>query len=803
MRSERGVFLVLFGVLVIAILIMCALMIGIGFVAGSKARLQNTSNLAALAGIEEYVQQDTASDAITRANAVKDRIEYIMRHNRLVGAPDDATAGLMSVDGSPGTGGQVTFGVWYPEALPGVDPCGGRPYPCFVAHPSPSSWTPPYPPVNAIRIETKTANPIVAPFAKIFGDAGFNIASSAIGAVVPRCTVFLLDASASTTNDSHPSRIRSFREINRPTPLPSRSEARVPWVHNTPAYEPDFGATATQLLYYPPKVYLLPRTLQLFAFNDWVSYYRNAPGWLGWGGEIDLRNNTGNPCSNRDFSAYISGLNAVQPVPYREGQLWCNMQWEHISDPISISALEFPANPARRRVRALAGGGFGDAANCYEYEGTPYGRMLIDKCTDPQPLTEFMLGFNAGIRLLESQKTAADRIRMSVFRGTADVNPIPPPGAPNAPKFTQDMSLLVQLTNANYRGKIQQPIDPAAYPDVTEPDDPTVPIAPPPIYSYEEVHPNFVDQGWFPFFMRGGEPANLAEAGTNIYRALEQAMNALGDTTQCPSSAQKSIVIATDGVSSCAPTGGTECSPNYSTYLDSERFLLQDEVGRDSMVTELKKRKIALTVLLAGNDVRPNLVNRTSAGGEYLDFAEEVALNYRGLTSLPPALRGDPTADPNIIVDARPLCGVNPEVVCMNGGNFDDEYAFLNAGVVDNVYFQRPNGVLAHMAIETGGIFCPLLPRADEDASLTAGITPDPGESMAEFAERCWYVDHDGDPSTPKRLRAQSACPDNTVLRTPGSRLSVSPYFLSAGETAAYCVRKTLGGNPFVLVQEE
>ncbi len=744
-RRERGAFFVLLAVSLLAVMLVLAVVLAVGYHTNARAKFKNISNLASLAAVEEFFSNEAITDPVVRATNAKARVRSIMRSNRLLGAASYATdSEVYFADEGGGTGSIIRFGVWHSRepAAGGPAVCAGH-YPCFEEVSPPSAWGPPNeaPLVNTVKIETRTQSPVLAPFGAVLGEGvgEFMVATSATATVVPRCSVFLLDASLSTTNDSHPSRQRGVELLSGGCTKSSASLCP-----ELPVGTPLFS---------PPARYLCPRSLSLFAFNDWISYDR-AQSLRKEVRDTNVTVNPLTPCATA--TSWLYGTNSVQPTETLEGHLWCNLMLETIGplDPRPCGDHDRP--PTLIRETGYPNGASGPHGLCYERERTPYGEMLIDKCNDPEPLSSFMLGFNAGVRMLQSQKTAADRVRMSIFRGVGEIHPYPPDsdGPNDNPGFTSDPSAMVQLTNVKNRGTIGAPY----------------PIGSTPSYIDAELHPNFVDQGWFPIMQRGALPANIPEQGTNIVDALERAMNILSDPQECPSGAQKSIILATDGVSTCNSDLDPDCGTAYLYYTSAEQRLIN---GMNSILNQLRVRKIALTTLLAGGEVQPNIVSRerVPGSGEFLSFRDAVALGYRGLTDMGGGVfQGDSSADDQLLSDSSPVC---MDSSCPGSGEplaTRDRFAFMNMSARDGILFRRPNGVMAHMSIESGGVFCPLLPTGDPTL----------------------YFDDDGDPQTPEVL----------VSRNPGEILTISPSYLKAGEIAAECVRQTLGSNPFALVEE-
>jgi hypothetical protein len=175
---------------------------------------------------------------------------------------------------------------------------------------------------------------------------------------------------------------------------------------------------------------------------------------------------------------------------------------------------------------------------------------------------------------------------------------------------------------------------------------------------------------------------------------------------------------------------------------------LADETLTNGVVNLLRSNRIALTTLLRGAWVDPNFKNIIVAG-RYLDANEARRVS---------------TADQVFNWLSDP----------------DEQNAFENLGAPGKL-LRLPNLVFGKMAYLTNGIFCPLQnPCVNGQAPCNL------------CADGICYEDADGNPSTPKTLRA--------CARPEGQFLSCAPSEESVGNQAARCVSQTLGGNPYILV---
>ena len=708
-RSEKGVYLVFLALVVAVVLTLIAVVLAAGLLSANKTRFLNASNLAALAALERFVRSQSASNSYyERASAAKNQANEVLRAQFLIAG--QGTLGDLGFAGEPGEGGVIRFGIWYPEnpVAPDPGPCEGD-YPCYRdVDPQPSAQTTnPPPPINAVRIEAQAQNAFLAPLRSFLGADRFDLRAKSISAVVQRCTVFLLDASISTTMDNHLFSVPGDPEYQVPAPSPEGFCGINPPLSSRPHY------------------FICPRNSAYFAFDREILW--TSEGYLN---PKDASSN--NSLCNPGANIYTT----------HGGKVWCNMEWEgndaYRSAPTPRSSDPSPYNHYVQDYWFIKS----------QIDGEQRW-LVVDMVGEPQPIFSFLLGFNAGLRLLQTQTSTVDKAAILVFKNGI-VDQVPDAG------FTSELGFLVQLTHGeNYKDR-----------DANG-------------QSKEPVYPNWVSRGW----LTDSYGMTLTTTGTHISDALKQAIGLLGDTSKCPASAQKSIVLATDGISSCFSDTYPPCSQpatcsisDYTKYEHSETTLLYDDLctpeAGDSVLKKLLESRIVLTVLLGGRGVMPNFVDRRGGiGAPFLSYEQARALGYSGLP-----LGADPGNHPEMFFDSRSCCSTS-SCDCMvshcpcNGGHEEAYQKYGKRGV----FFLRPNGVFGEMAMRTGGYFCPLnLPLEPEDQ---------------------YYWDDDSNPATPKVLKDE--------YRREGFRQTAALRYMSPGAYAAECVQATLGLNPFILVEEE
>jgi len=633
-NNESGVSLAL-GVIFIAIVTgLAALVVGLGLVATAKSRIQNTANLAALGVLETITKQASAASATVRANQIASSNAAPGLANALGNIEDD-------FDG--GAGGKIEYGRWH-YFDNGTDPCAGN-YPCFQSLVGYS------PNVNAVKVTVNNqaiTNPILTPFANIFGYSGGQAKSEATAFLAGQCTALLMDTSLSTTYDTH-------------IPPPPNGPGRSYFVYNAGAA----AQTAAYNLLAPVRPIGGPVVPTIHYQNDYK-----------------IRNTILGPNSARVDSFVDSfSKNYLGPEPYR--------------------TLFLAANASLRDIYEFSAGNL--------WRGFPI-----------------------------------EGVSQSLPVGTEGLA-IPSNG------FAFNPGILVQLTNIDNRGTFQ--------------DNAVTPVS-------SSVNPNILDFGWFPH--EQSSAAALLGEKTNIIEGFEVAINSLESITlagACPPFFKKTIILVTDGVGNCAKTGTSaySCQDNMTGYTDFRSQLL-------SVVSqELAAKKISVIVLFAGNKVGPNFINRvkppgyiTSTSSNFLNLQEAIANGYGAFFETNPAQK---IIDETATFDAgyTAWCGTCPVGNCLNPA-CQNMYAMQNMKNPGNV-FRMSGSVLAQLAIDSNGLFCPLMPL-------------DPISSH--------YIDQDGDPLTPRVL--------DDAYRIQDAPQTFAIEELSPPEQAARCVH-SLWHNQYILAE--
>jgi len=371
---------------------------------------------------------------------------------------------------------------------------------------------------------------------------------------------------------------------------------------------------------------------------------------------------------------------------------------------------------------------------------------------------------NSALQTLAQQKTAQDLVMAKAFTGKI-VDEIPCQGNPGECSqpgvFLSDVGYLIQITNMKNRGTFTRRVsngeswacdnDPCDQDCLEDPDCSV---------TGREVKPNFLTHGWFPAPIMSDQE----QGGTNLVEVLYKTINDFA--TGAPPNCRKIIILATDGLSSCSydfnsnsPARTCPSSKDYNTYLTAKSQLIGN--GGRSILDLLKKNEISLTVLLAGDYVEPNFLNIKREGGQgshpsiYLDYLEAVGLGFTGFASI-------------FGKSCPPYSSCEFFDVSSDGAS-RDEQAFLNAGVVDGVKFRDPNGVLGKMAMESGGIWCPLQPLADSGCYTASGLISDDPDCRPAGKKQAYSIYNE-----PKAV---------TAARCASSAVGYNPYFLAEPKT--------------------
>lgn len=383
-------------------------------------------------------------------------------------------------------------------------------------------------------------------------------------------------------------------------------------------------------------------------------------------------------------------------------------------------------------------------------------RVRVDLFTTPEPFRTFLLAYNAGLRQLVDMRTFTDKFVLIAFNRDI-VDRLPSSG------LTADLPYLQQITNLDNIGKV----------------DSNGQFIP----GKEPIHPNLIDRGWL---------SPIGNTGfTNIIKAMHEAVGALSNPDFCPSSARKSIVIASDGILNCQfnrSNGQSNCDLKYdlgvsnNTYVGAEARLL----GRtgtpgdpnNPILYDLIQSKIRVTSLITGRHVEPNFKN-IIVDNRYLDFESAIGRGYYGI----PTTKNDPmvffNVAPFIGLPTGPgggyLLGNPPHEICTAPHELGDQNrcAWAYAGAIPGVIFRRAVGVMGELAFRTGGTFCPLMPILNNSSCYDA---------EGKLKDCC---------------RNGSG---GTCGAPPGSFQTYALTDRGAAVDAAECVLKTIAENPYTLL---
>ncbi len=731
--TERGLYIILIAFFLFVLVALCALVIGLGFLSTNKTRMQNIANVASIAALESFVQnrnaQGTPAPYDQRRNDAIRRANEILQLNR--GLPGMGfTLGNLGLPPTGGDGGKLVFGMWYPERTSG-DPCGSDPadYPCFRANSEPGTASSA---ANAVRIELKSQpnNPLILPFGKFLGQDSINVSTSSLARLVQRCVVFALDASMSTILETHVSTDYRIDDLPPTCIAPPHGNC-------TPAAQNTRYPT-------PAIVVLTPNPVSMFGYL--TNHLNGFTVGSGFSQVMAPPVPTPNPCQN------------VNNYPWEEFVYYCNMP------PNRAGATPAGASDTRH------------FRTDYRTSGSPYGTVAVDVFYEsmnsyfgPQPLSRFFLAFNAGIRAVQQVRSQGDKAMVYVFQGDGiDSEPVK---SGSTYQLAENMDMMVQLTNIMNRGAVNRLGNAnGAYPVIT---------------------PNFITRGWFPY---ASSSSSIVASTSNHAKALWDAIEAL---SSCPDSARRVIILATDGIPTCAfsrdhPTGNPAPDPlsdcvrptvsagvyapdYYENYLAAEAAIL------GPIKQELIKRGISVTTLLDSAAIGPNYINATIPPGltptpSSIFVNPEDAAKY-GFCGIPGA-SGSCTSFFNIAPTIGPdaslysawasntagcAYGSNPGTQCT-----EDQYAFKYSGVPQlGTRFRRPNALWGQLAMDTGGVICPLL-------------NPCPSN---------WYL-----PGNPPAL--------DPARRATMSEITCSPLNQTKAQQAINCVLAAVGIDPYQNVEE-
>lgn len=731
-------YIILVAVMLFMLMGLIVLVIGLGAIGTNKTRLQNAANSGALSALEAYIN---SADPVyqTRADAALLRTNQILSLNKMPGTADPLGDLDLANSGGAEEGGFLEFGMWYakdPDPSTPTTPCGGV-FPCFEPDHNYSQSPPPN--INAARVFVKnqSANPLVIKLAGLIGRSNFFLSSNSTAALAPRCVAYLMDVSGSSKYETHPPGTTiTLNPCNFPGDPPSCSSPQCDSQCN-----PNDCSQCINWQWNPAKYFP----------ND-----SQHPDHIGH-------------AAFRQSSILPSGVpvDCTDPDAYSNSEVWAWCNYERDPRGGVIPTFPFRHNHWDYDIASAA-------------ETSPFGPVYIDKLwipgvyEGPQPLVRNFLAFNAGLRFVDATQSPGDLSVVMAF--TSDIRDRFPDPAQQGYELTNDLGFLIQLTNVENRGVT----------DATHS----------PIAGMPEIHPNFVDRGWFPI---------SGDSSTNLVKSIYVAAQALH--SECLPTARKAIVLATDGVSTCSVTNDSNplpvCGKTWPNYLTAENQLLNTDIyGGPPHIPFIRQLltdwEIAFTALLDSAGVRPNFYNiRTNASGCvypsgpgaqptdpkcFLSYEQARAQGFGGI--------GDPLSFFDYSFDVPSQYGTNTE-----------ENAYLYFGQ-PGVIFGRPMGVLGKMAIMTGGFMCGLLPTAPVGAYVDF-YNDRNGAGCDQPCDTLHYK------CSPCVLDGASGYRTPTCEPTGGIPCSLTnaqvwaPEYLSKSEQAARCAQMTVGLNPFTLVARD
>lgn len=722
LTEERGVYLWIIAVLAVVMISLLGLVMGVNYITNGLSKYQEVSDLAAASALNEFIRADADDTYADRADQALLGANRVLAQNNIIGL--GALNGVIHPNGSASNPqGTLELGTWYESAPPGT--CPGDRERCFEPNVAPATGVDAL--VNAVRLRVNNdtaSNPLISPLCNLlYGGGGCSqgLQAESTITVIPRCMAFLLDVSGSVHITTHKI---DFQLARRGTdPIWNNIEHCVNRNLGNCLFSPGDDQPSPNGQKYPATYPAAP----VIRYQATLHPITKMPL---------------TPADCTDRNSYLD----------QESVIWCNMLTapENLGDPIDsirpAGVPPIPFDPTRhywsdyvRRTVVYDDGTAEDfLVDALVVPGLDY--------SGPQPFAGLLLGGNAGFRAIQATLTTSDLGRIQNFSGKV-TGSFPLNSA--ADKMTSNFGALVQITNFENIGTILGIESGAQVPNS------------------DQVRPNFMDVTAFspPTW---GDPF---ASHTNALIALEDAMQALSD---CPANSRKLIFLATDMISSCTRKSGVAagsispsdytCNKNYAGSFQAAESQLLDEAG--NLISRLRENKISVTVLQAGEYLGMNYRNEKNAEGEYIDFLEAGA---RGMIKRYSQPGYSCPSGSDSFFDLCPSCPTGTPVC-------DQNTAHNNAGR-PGFAFKEPIGIAADLALQTGGIYCPLM--------RTCNPSTDYDNATGELLEECrdGTRDCDGD--------------GNAAVQ------SCSARKLSIGAQAAKCVLDALTGDPFKLVIED
>ena len=699
-RNQRGVYFIVGAVLIVVLLAVVAIIFGLGRITADKARLQAVNNLMAMAAIEAFMDctPDTVEGKPDEVEGCETPADYSNKANAaLVAANKFARLNTLQGAAKPlgdlklavdgGGAGGAVYIGRWLQEAAGGDTCDE--YPCFVKNSDDcDDIQGPGCGVSAVRVEFNTQ-----PDNPIFIPLG-KFVGSEIAEIKTVATTSVVPRCAAFVLDVSGS---SSAETHQ------RFQALGPVV----------GGVQTTI----------PANPSSFSIRSWPP--TGDPVTSGFDCDHQESENASHWCNNLTMRKWDDRNEDFNGDPFKHFRSdYANTKGDDFAEiPIKGIGVLRPKVIFDRFV---------DRRGARQYDG-------------PQPLVSFLKAFNAGIQQMRRQSVGGDAAALIGFNSEVVSNSV----ADSARALSNKFGFLLQLTNPDNRGTFTWDDDDEEYDEEDK-----------------EIHPNFIDAGWYPHFPDSGS------GGTDIYSALAAALESV---SSCPASAKKMIIIASDGIPNCSDRGtgfpcsigtfcpgcpadptwsgicnnGFTCRDSYTAYMYNENRLLDMSPG--SLLSRLIESKVAVTVLMRGDIVKPNFMNvRSPTTNEAMTQSEARSLGYGGPLSCPGGAGGCPL-----------------KFFDFSSGN---DAADFKVKSKDDP-FLRANGLMGDIAFRTGGIWCPLQnPLEDGNPA---------------------YEDVDGIPT----LR------NSTSIRSIGNPEYRPLYNLSIGGQAIKCIKDAIGGIPFTLVE--
>jgi hypothetical protein len=772
-KQEQGVYLILVAAMGLVILSLCALAIGYGLVFSTNSRLISIANVSALGALDVYVRSDRP-EALRRSAALAKANELLFK-NQVPGLdPLNALVLKSDFEDSDQSAGFLSFGRYFSEdpldsagrPCRGegdgevIGPTGSAPssFPCFVE-------SGPDEAANAIRIHLRTqaANKLAAPFARALGVSGeFSLATNSTAATVETCGVFLLKASLSSVIDTH-----KVSQI---------------WNLNMVSGQQHFP-------------FLTPSLAQDVAFHAFM---------------LDgLKKDDGQFRDCFNSSDWVGTAGFIEEIRY-----WCNLLRP---DP-RVADLQQPPSPESRSEWIERRGDYiGDhfyfrrfqsdfAKNAPIFIDYLDKEVIVDRYNAPfaEPLSLFLLGFNAGFRALDQRVSAADKTALMAFALDSNgrrwpLDRAPGEGLPIPDPMTNQMGMLVQLTNMENAGVVDSQGN----------------------FTTPSLSPNYVTQGFLPVL----NSADRNSTASNQSKAIEDAIDLIKN--QCPPASRKYIILATDGLATCltgahfdslpecvAPRPGVPgCEDWYCTRTTPSTCeksvcgnhvnyaLFNESYALEELLPKMQEAGIMFSVLFSGQGTRPHMKNVLNEAAEcreelsfhdnkldpenlrdcFLSFSQAAALGKGGMSN--PGLGIRCREDSIFDCSSKPVASAAAEDAPTHIEAYNDVVKST-----PGAYYGRSLAILGEISARTGGLMCPLT-----DLSSPANyIQFDPQYSGCP----CLLPSETPTPA----CAAAPPCKLKNALRVPEAAELFSLEYLRKGEQAAKCVLDTIGLNQTLFV---